>query len=148
MIFIGADHRGFELKESLKKRLVDEGLEVTDLGAEVLNPTDDYVDFAKKVATAVSENEKSFGVIICGSGVGVDMAANKFKGIRSSLVQDVIRAKQSREHEDSNVLSLASDILDEETALDIIHTFLNTPFSNEERHIRRLKKMAEIEEEQ
>lgn len=147
MIFLGADHRGFELKELLKKRLEDEGLEVTDLGADVLNPTDDYVDFAEKVATAVSENENSFGVLLCGSGAGVDIVANKFNGIRSALVQDIQRAKQSREHEDANVLSLPSDILDEEGAFEITKAFIETPFSGEQRHIRRLKKMEVIEEE-
>lgn len=146
MIFLGGDHRGFELKEHLKKRLVDEGLEVTDLGADVFNPTDDYVDFAKEVATAVSENKNSFGVLICGSGAGVDMVANKFDGIRSALVQDIQRAKQAREHEDANVLSLPADILDEETAYQIVKEFIDTPFSGDERHVRRLTKMDELEE--
>lgn len=146
MIFLGADHRGFELKEHLKKRLVDEGLEVTDLGADVLNPGDDYVDFAEKVATAVSENENSFGVLLCGSGAGVDMVANKFDGIRSALVQDMQRAKQAREHEDANVLSLPADILDEETSYHIVKEFIDTPFSGDERHIRRLTKMDDLEE--
>lgn len=146
MIFLGADHRGFELKEGLKKLLIDEGLEVTDLGAEVFNPSDDYVDFAEKVATAVLENENSFGVLICGSGAGVDMVANKFKGIRSALVQDTPRAIQAREHEDANILSLPSDILDSDSAFQIVKAFVDTPFSGEERHLRRLTKMEEIEE--
>lgn len=146
MIFLGADHRGFELKEHLKKRLVDEGSEVADLGADVLNPSDDYVEFAIKVATAVSENKNSFGVLICGSGAGVDMVANKFDGIRSALVQDIQRAKQAREHEDANVLSLPADILDEETAYQIVKEFIDTPFSGDERHVRRLTKMDELEE--
>lgn len=147
MIFLGADHRGFELKEHLKKLLIDEGMEVTDLGADALNPDDDYVDFAEKVATAVSENEDSFGVLLCGSGAGVDMVANKFDGIRSALVQDTQRAQQAREHEDVNVLSLPADILDEDTTFQIVKTFIETPFSEEQRHIRRLEKIEEIEEE-
>lgn len=146
MIFLGADHRGFELKERLEKRLVDEGFKVTDLGAQSLNPSDDYVDFAEKVSKAVLENSGSFGVLICGSGAGVDMVANKFDGIRSALVQDIQRAKQSREHEDANVLSLPSDILDEEGAFEIIKVFIETPFSGDQRHVRRLAKMGEIEE--
>ncbi len=145
MIYLGTDHRGFELKERLKKRLIDDGLEVTDLGDDHFDPEDDYVDFAKKVSLAVLENPGSFGVLLCGSGVGVDMVANKIPGIRSSLVQDVIRAKQSRAHEDANVLSLPSDILDEQSAYDITKTFIETPFSDEERHIRRLTKMEQLE---
>ncbi len=145
MIYLGADHRGFELKERLKKRLVDDGLEVTDLGNDHFDPDDDYVDFSEKVSLGVLENSGSFGVLLCGSGVGVDMVANKIPGIRSSLVQDVIRAKQSRAHEDANVVSLPSDILDEQSAYDITKVFIDTPFSGEERHIRRLTKMAQLE---
>lgn len=146
MIFIGADHRGFELKERLKKRLVDLGLEITDLGNNHLDPGDDYVDFAHKVADAVVENPGSLGILLCGSGAGVDIVANKIDGIRSALVFDVPRAKQAREHEDANVISLPADTLDEETAYQIVETFLNTSFSDEQRHIRRLEKLEEVEE--
>ena len=147
MIFLGTDHRGFELKERLKKRLIDEGFEVTDLGNDHLDPSDDYVIFAHKVADAVVNNPENRGIILCGSGAGVDMVANKVPGIRSALVFDVARAKQAREHEDANVISLAADTLDEETAFEIVKLFFTTPFSNEKRHIRRLKELEEVEEE-
>ncbi len=147
MIYLGADHRGFELKTSLKKRLLDEGLQVTDLGADRLDPTDDYVDFAQKVAEATVEDEINKGIILCGSGAGVDMVANKINGVRSALVFDIARAKQAREHEDANVISLPADILDEESAWEMVKIFIDTPFSGEERHIRRLNKIEEIEKE-
>ena len=87
MIYLGADHRGFELKEVLKKRLIDEGLEVTDLGNDHLDPNDDYVDYATKVAHAASELAENRGVLLCGSGVGVDIAANKIDGVRCALIK-------------------------------------------------------------
>ncbi|MBI3485907.1 RpiB/LacA/LacB family sugar-phosphate isomerase [Candidatus Daviesbacteria bacterium] len=145
MIFIGADHRGFELKEQLKKALIDEGYELSDLGNDHLDPNDDYVDFAIKVAKAVSEDEANKGILICGSGAGVDMAANKIPGIRSALVFDKAKAAQARSHEDANVISLPSDTLDTESALEIVKAFLQTNFSNEERHIRRLDKLKALE---
>lgn len=147
MIFIGADHRGFELKERLKKRLMDDGWQITDLGNDHLDPSDDYVIFAEKVAKAVVNDKTNFGIILCGSGAGVDMVANKIDGVRSALVFDVARAKQARSHEDANVISLPADTLDEEEAYEFIKTFLITPFSQEARHIRRLEEMKKIEEE-
>lgn len=147
MIYIGADHRGFDLKERLKKRLIDDGLEVTDLGNDHLDPQDDYVDFAIDVARATKSNTGNRGILFCGSGAGMDMVANKIKGIRSALVQDKQRAVQAREHEDANVLSLPTDILDEESAYEITKAFLETDFNGEERHMRRLEKMRKAEEE-
>ncbi|MBI4039871.1 RpiB/LacA/LacB family sugar-phosphate isomerase [Candidatus Daviesbacteria bacterium] len=147
MIFIGADHRGFELKQKLFQRLQDEGYEVTDLGDDHLDQTDDYVIFAHKVAEATAADPQNRGIILCGSGAGVDMVANKIDGVRSALVFDVARSKQAREHEDANVISLPADVLDEDLAWEIIKVFLTTPFSGEARHIRRLKEMKEVEEE-
>ncbi len=147
MIYLGSDHRGFELKERLKRRLSDEGYEVADLGDDHPDPNDDYVIFAEKVARAVAEGgESDKGIILCGSGAGVDMVANKVDGVRSALVFDVPRAIQAREHEDANVLSLPADTLDEESAWEIIKAFLTTSFSGEERHERRLEEMEEVEE--
>lgn len=146
MIYIGADHRGFELKEGLKKHLVDEGFEVTDLGNDQMDPRDDYVIFAHKVADATKNDSKNRGIILCGSGAGVDMVANKVPGIRCALVFDEPRAIQARQHEDANVISLPADILDEEEAFKIAKAFLTTEFSGEERHIRRLLEMKEVEE--
>lgn len=147
MIYLGADHRGFELKERLKKLLIDEGYDVTDLGNDHLDPGDDYVDFAKRVAEATAEDPQNRGILLCGSGAGVDMVANKIDGIRSALVFDVARAIQAREHEDANVISLPADTLDEEMTQKIVEAFLKTEFSGEERHQRRLEKMEEVEEE-
>lgn len=147
MIFIGADHRGFELKQRLFKRLSDEGYEITDLGNGYLDLNDDYVDFAQKVAEAVVSNSGNMGIILCGSGAGVDMVANKIDGIRSALVFDVARSKQAREHDDANVISLPADILDEELAWEIVQTFLQTPFSGDSRHKRRLEKIEQLEEQ-
>lgn len=145
MIYLGADHRGFELKTRLYKRLTDEGFEVTDLGNDHLDPDDDYVLFAEKVAHATVAENTNRGILLCGSGAGVDMVANKVEGVRSALVFDLPRAKQAREHEDANVLALPADILDEEMAWEVVKMFLETPFSGEERHIRRLKEMKEVE---
>jgi ribose 5-phosphate isomerase B len=146
MIYIGADHRGFELKEELKRRLTNDGIEVEDLGNETLDPADDYVDYAKAVAQTVANDSESKGILICGSGVGVDMAANKVKGARSCLVFDQKRAIQSREHEDANILCLGSDILIADDAYEIVKVFIQTPFSGEERHIRRLNKLKELDQ--
>lgn len=146
MIYIGADHRGFELKELIYQRLKDEGAEVTDLGNHVLDRNDDYVDYASKVAEAVSQAPENKGIVLCGSGAGVDMVANKFDGIRSALVFDIQRAIQARAHEDANVASLPADTLDPELAYEIVKVFLATEFSGDERHVRRLEKMEEIEE--
>lgn len=145
MIYIGADHRGFELKEQLKKRLISEGYEVTDLGNNHLDPNDDFVDFAQKVAEAVTGDPKNRGIALCGSGIGMSIAANKLAGARVALVWDTVYAKQAREHLDANILALPAERLDEESAWEIIQTFLTTDFSGEERYLRRLNKLAEIE---
>lgn len=146
MIFLGADHRGFELKQRLLKRLSDEGYQVTDLGNDHFDPNDDYPQFADKVAEAVLGSEENRGILLCGSGVGVDIVANKHDGIRSALVSDIATTQQSREHENVNVISLPADTLDEEDAWEIIKTFLKTPFSDESRHQRRLDQIQKIEE--
>ena len=143
-IYLGADHRGFNLKEEIKVKLLDGNFNVFDLGNTELDPNDDYVDFASKVAKSVSEDEVSRGILICGSGAGVDIVANKFKGIRSALAFDLNRVKQSREHEDANILSLPADVLDIDLAWEMVQAFLETPFSNEKRHLRRINKIKEL----
>lgn len=144
-VFFGADHRGFQLKEALKAHLAARGVQVEDLGNTVEDPNDDYVDFAAKVAAKVSENPSDHrGILICGSGHGVDMVANKFKGVKSALAFNEAVAKQSREHEDANVLALASDWVSEEDAKKIVDVWLATPFSGEGRHVRRLAKLAAL----
>lgn len=146
MIYIGADHRGYELKEELKQRMSADGIEFEDLGNEEFDPGDDYVDFAKAVAQMVADDSDSKGILICGSGVGVDMAANKVRGARSCLVFDEKRAIQSREHEDANIICLASDVLIVDDAYEMVKSFIQTPFTGEERHVRRLNKLKELDQ--
>ena len=142
MIYLGADHRGFQLKEEIKKFLAEKKYEFEDMGNFAYDPNDDYTDFAKLVAQKVSEKpEERKGVLICGSGVGVDIAANKFHGVRSALADDAATAKQSREHDDTNVLSLPSDEVDFALAQKIVSVWLSTPFSNGEKYKRRIDKM-------
>jgi len=148
MIYLGADHRGFKLKETLKAFLEEEGYQFEDLGNTVYDPADDYPDFAAAVARKVAENPKeNRGILLCGSGVGMDVVTNKFKGVRSALVwsTDEALVKQSRQHNDSNVLSLPADHLTEEQAKKIVKLWLETPFSGEERHIRRLRKIESLQ---
>jgi len=144
MIYIAADHAGFNLKEELKKYLEELEYEYEDLGNKVLKLEDDYPDFALKLAKKVIEtNEK--GILICATGFGMAMAANKIKGIRAAVCWDDFTALQSREHNNANVLCLGSKIIDLETAKKIVRTWLETDFSNDERHVRRLEKIEEIE---
>jgi len=146
LIYIGADHKGFQLKESLKKFLKDKGYEVVDVGNNHYDENDDYPDFAKLVARAISQDPfNRRGILICGSGIGMDIVANKFKNVRSALVSNSDQAYLSRNDDDANVLSLAADFLDEEQAQKILTTWLVTPFSNKEHHKRRLEKITEIE---
>lgn len=139
MIYLGADHRGFKLKEEIKKILKNLERDFIDMGNAVHDENDDYTDFAKLVAGKVSQSpETDKGILICGSGVGVDITANKFKGVRSALADDVETAKQSREHIDANVLSLPADEVDFDLAKKIIKIWLSTAFSNGEKHKRRI----------
>ena len=145
-IFIGADHRGFELKEKLKQFLSNKGYTVMDKGNDHYDETDDYPDFASLVAQEVAEDpDNRRGILICGSGVGIDVVANKFSRVRSALANNSDQAFSSRNDVDANVLCLAADFLDEEEAKKILSVWLQTPFSKEERHKRRLRKISEIE---
>lgn len=147
MLYIGADHRGYKLKELLKNYLKELNVQYEDMGAFVLNLEDDYPDFAMAVAQRVAENsEENKGILICGSGVGVDVVANKVKGVRSALCFDAKQAKMSRSDDNANVLSLAADFISEEKAKEIVKMWLETPFSGQERHIRRIDKIKKIEE--
>jgi len=146
LIYIGADHRGFQLKETLKKFLKDQGYEVVDVGNDHYDENDDYPDFAKLVARAVSQDTTNRrGILICGSGVGMDIAANRFKDIRSALVGSPDQAYSSRNDDDTNLLSLAADFSDEKTAEQILKTWLATPFANQERFERRIQKINELD---
>jgi ribose 5-phosphate isomerase B len=142
---IGADHAGFELKELLREYLATKGVTVIDKGNTVYEKNDDYPDFAKAVCFAVKEGEADRGIIICGSGVGACMTANKVKGIRACLCHDTYSARQGVEHDAMNVLCLGARIVGSALAKELVDAFLSVEFSNEDRHVRRLKKMQELE---
>lgn len=147
-IYLGADHRGFNLKERIKAALRDEAYDVEDLGAPSLAPDDDYPDYAAPVAAKVAEGaatDSARGIVICGSGFGVDIVANKFNGVRAGLATSPDHAYQGRHDDNINVLALAADFTDEEAALKIVKLFLTTPFAKDERYSRRLRKIAEVE---
>ncbi|MHB9019561.1 MAG: RpiB/LacA/LacB family sugar-phosphate isomerase [Minisyncoccota bacterium] len=145
VIYIGADHRGFNHKEAIKKYLAGLGYTISDMGNEKYDELDDYPDFAEKVAKKVSI-EGGVGVLICGSGAGVDIVANKFSGVRSALVSNSEQAIDAKTDDDVNVLSLAADYTSIEDSKKIISLWIGAKFSGEERFKRRLKKITEIEE--
>ncbi|OPL12073.1 MAG: hypothetical protein AVO34_02365 [Firmicutes bacterium ML8_F2] len=145
MIYLGADHAGFNLKEELKKYLEELGHEYEDLGNKKLELEDDYPDFASAVAEKTVENNGQ-GILICATGFGMAMAANKMKGVRAAVCWDDFTALQSREHNNANVLCLGSKIVDSETAKKIVRIWIKTEFSGDERHVRRLNKIEEMEQ--
>ena len=142
MIAIGCDHGGFELKQEIMKHLEDRGLEYKDFGTYDTASTD-YPIYAKKVAEAIVSGECENGILICGTGIGISIAANKVKGIRCALCTDCFMAEATRLHNNTNVLALGGRVVGAGLALKIVDTFLNTEFSNDERHIRRI---AQIED--
>lgn len=144
-IGICADHEGFELKEYLRAELQNTGHDVTDFGANELVAGDDYPDYVLPLAKAVVDNEIERGVAICGSGVGVNVCANKVPGIRAGLCHDFFSAQQGVEDDDMNVLCLGSRVVDADLAWELLKTFLAARFSGAERHRRRLEKVAAIE---
>lgn len=143
MLYIGADHRGYNLKEKIKHWLSEWSLDYEDVGAFKLNENDDFTDFAKKVAQDIGGNDK--GIVICGSGVGVDEVANKFKGVRSGLAINEEQIRAARNDDDINVLALAADYTSEEDAKKIVSVFLETEFSGEEKYARRVKEIDKLE---
>ena len=143
-IALGADHGGFSLKSELIERLRQDN-EVLDLGAHVFDPTDDYPDFALAVAEAVSLGRVHRGIIICGSGVGACITANKVPGVRACLCHDIYSAHQGVEHDDMNVICLGARVIGIELAVEFVAAFLNATFTGEERHRRRLDKVLAIE---
>jgi ribose 5-phosphate isomerase B len=144
-IAIGSDHAGFELKGLLIPMLKEMGHEPIDVGAYVLDEDDDYPDFAIAVANMVRKGEAERGIVICGTGIGSSIAANKVKGIRAALCHDTLTARLSREHNDANVLALGGRIIGKELAMEIVRVWLGSDFL-EGRHKRRLDKIREIEE--
>lgn len=144
MIYLGADHRGFALKEKIKNWFTKQGIEFEDLGNTVLDPQDDYPDFAHAVASKVVATRDSFGILICGTGAGMDITANRRRGIKSVLGYDPYQVKMARANDDVNILSLAADFISEEAAKKLVGVFLKTPFSGGEKHARRLAKIDEV----
>ncbi|MBI2036979.1 MAG: RpiB/LacA/LacB family sugar-phosphate isomerase [Candidatus Liptonbacteria bacterium] len=145
-VFLGADHRGFALKERIKAWLAEAGYAIEDMGAHALDASDDYPDFGLAVGREVAKNpEEHRGILFCGSGIGIAIAANKVRGVRASLVTSPELARAARNDEDLNVLSLSADHTDEESARRILEAFLSTPFSAEERHRRRKDKITRAE---
>lgn len=145
-IFIASDHGGFELKEELKIWLIENGTAGEDMGAFSLDPGDDYPDFIIPLARKVAADRGSRGIILGRSGNGEAIAANKIRGIRAALCLNERMARMAREHNDANIISLGADYISSEEAKKIVKTFLETPFSNEARHARRLQKLQELEE--
>lgn len=157
MIYLGADHRGYELKEKIKSWFSGWGYEYKDLGAFEYNKDDDYPDFATAVAKAValslpavslpnpSRGNSAKGILVCGSGIGVAIAANKIKGVRAGTAMKPEQVQASVSDEDLNILALSADYTEEKKAQKIVKIFLETKFSGEERHVRRIAKIKELE---
>ena len=144
-VALGADHGGFSLKTELLPWLQDQGYEILDLGAQTLDPTDDYPDFSEAVAQAVASGEAQRGIVVCGSGVGACIVANKIPGVRACLCHDTYSARQGVEHDDMNVLCLGARVIEVELARELVTAFLSARFSTEERFRRRLRKLLAIE---
>ncbi len=145
MIAIASDHGGFDLKEAVRKHLEEKGIECRDFGTDS-KASCDYPDFAGAAAKAVADGECERGIVICTTGIGVSIVANKVNGIRCGLCTNVTQARLTREHNDANMLALGAGITGQTAAMDIVDTFLSTEFSHGERHERRVRKIAEYEE--
>jgi ribose 5-phosphate isomerase B len=142
---IAADHGGFSLKAGLAEQLRAAGHEVVDFGAHTLEPDDDYPDFVIPLARAVASGQVERGVAVCGSGVGASVCANKVRGVRAALIQDHFSARQGVEDDHVNILCLGGRTMGPAVAWDLVQTFLKAQFSQEERHLRRLGKVASLE---
>ena len=143
-IAIGSDHAGYELKEAVKLHIVHQGHEVLDKGT-LSTASVDYPDYAVKVARDVAENKAAFGVLVCGTGIGMAITANKVHGIRAANVTSELEAQLFREHNDGNVIAIGARILKEDAAITIVDKFLTTAFSHG-RHIQRVEKIAKVEQ--
>jgi ribose 5-phosphate isomerase B len=143
-IAVGADHAGFPLKEPVVKYLKSAGFEVLDFGTNSTEPVD-YPDFAIKVGEAIKDGKAEMGIVLCGSGVGASVAANKIPGVRAGLCHDTFSARQGREDDDTNVLCMGARVVGESLALEILKSFVNAEFSKLERHQRRLNKVISVE---
>lgn len=145
-IAIGADHGGYPLNERVIKELTAAGHDIVDFGTHDGSRPDDYPDYAEQVGEALQTGAAEIGIIICGSGVGASVAANKMRGVRAALCGDTYSAHQSREHDDCNILCLGARVVGSELAMEIVRAFVAARFTGEERHRRRLSKVKAIEE--
>jgi RpiB/LacA/LacB family sugar-phosphate isomerase len=145
-IALAADHAGYDMKRDLAALLRAQGHEVLDLGTNSSAPPVDYPDSAESVAAALRERQAERGILVCGSGAGVSIAANKFPGIRAAVCHDCYTAKQAVDHDDMNVLCLGARVIGLALAIDLVAAFLGATFSGEERHLRRVNKMLAIED--
>ena len=144
MIALGCDHAGFELKQAIIKHLDERKIEYKDYGTYSEDSVD-YAVFAEKTARAVANGECELGLLFCGPGVGISMAANKVRGIRAACCSDLFSAEMTRRHNDANILCLGGRVVSPEKATELVDIFLDTPFSGEERHARRIAQIADIE---
>ena len=144
-IAIGADHAGYDLKNYLYEKIESMGHSIVDAGAHTLDPDDDYPDFAKAVGKQVSSQESDRGILLCGSGVGASIAANKIVGIRASICHDIYSAHQGVEHDNMNILCIGALVVEKNLASELASNFIKAKFSGKERHIRRLNKVFELE---
>lgn len=144
-IVIGSDHAGLELKTIASTWILDRGHEVIDAGAYEYDREDDYPDFAEAAATTIKEGRANRGILLCGSGVGASIAANKVPGIRAAICHDTYSAHQGVEHDDMNVLCIGARIVEVELAKELINTFIDAQFTGESRHVRRVGKITAIE---
>lgn len=146
MIYIGSDHAGFRLKEEIKEYLTSSGFFFEDMGTHS-EESCDYTYVAQNLCEKVVEDESNLGILICGTGVGMSMAANKKNGIRAACCSEPYSAKLTREHNNANVLCFGGRVIGFGLATELVNAFLTTPFSGEERHIARISRLAEIEKE-
>lgn len=145
MIYLGADHKGFHLKEKIKKYLEEKGFDYEDLGNHYYDELDDFPDFGNLVAQEIAKEPKEHrGILICGSGVGMDIVANRYKGVRSVLAFNPEIAAVSKKDDDTNILSLGADFVGERKAEEIIEAWLSANFSGEEKRIRRIQKIDKV----
>lgn len=140
-IYIGADHDGNYLKEQIKKELEKDGYEICDLSPSTPEGGDDYPDYAFAVAEEIAKDADARGILICDTGIGMSIAANKIKGARAALVSDAFGAKRAREHNDANIIVFGSQVIEKYVAIDCVKYFLETMFSSADRHVRRIGKI-------
>jgi ribose 5-phosphate isomerase B len=149
IIYLGADHNGWQMKNELRLWLRDEGYKVVDLGPKEFDKSDDYPDYGFKVATAVATNPTNgLGILLCGSGAGMAVAAGKVAGVRAALMHDAKVARSARQDDDINVLALGAGFIDLVTAKEVIKAWLETDYLGEARHVRRLDKIRNYEQSQ